>query len=203
MVDQGIEEGVFKQVSEDAWLFKAPRPWLVGPAPHYVVNDAQKAAIATRLRWSKRISIVMVYIFLVILGFIAVRIPEIPLEVAWYCAVPVLIVLVFGGRYLAIRPLIAGLPRSRDRITFSEQTRRVAAHTSLTRSIVIFTLLAALAALQVMRTFTVDANGFHVRPSVEASDVVPLTILSAAFGVLAIGLAVQILGKLRSRRSGA
>jgi hypothetical protein len=203
MVDQGIEEGVFKQVSEDAWLFKAPRPWLVGPAPHYVVNDAQKAAIATRLRWSKRISIVMVYIFLVILGFIAVRIPEIPLEVAWYCAVPVLIVLVFGGRYLAIRPLIAGLPRSRGRITFSEQTRRVAAHTSLTRSIVIFTLLAALAALQVMRTFTVDANGFHVRPSVEASDVVPLTILSAAFGVLAIGLAVQILGKLRSRRSGA
>jgi hypothetical protein len=203
MVDQGIEEVAFKQVSKDAWLFKAPRPWLVGPAPHYIVNDTQKAAIAKRLRRSKLISVSMLVIVLIILGFIAARMPEVPLEVAWYCAVPVLVALVMGGRYLAIRPLIAGLPRSTDRITLSEQMRSGAAHTSLTRAIIFFTLFSALAVLQTMRTFTVDANGFHVRPSVEASDVLPLTILSAAFGVLAIGLAVQIFGKLRSRRSGA
>ena len=67
---------------------------------------------------------------------------------------------------------------------------------------VFFTLFAALAFFQTMRMFTVGANGFHVRPGVDGSDVVPLSILSAAFGVLAIGLGVQILGKLRSRRSG-
>ena len=203
MVDQGIEEVAFKQVRKDAWLFKAPRPWLVGPAPHYMVNDTQKAAIARRLRLSKLISISMLVIVLIILGFIAARMPEVPLEVAWYCAVPILIVLVMGGRYLAIRPLIAGLPRSTDRITLSEQMRSAAAHTSLTRAIIFFTLFSALAVFQTMRTFTVDANGFHVRPSVEASDVLPLTILSAAFAVLAFGFAVQIFGKLRSRRSGA
>jgi hypothetical protein len=203
MADQGIEEVAFKEVSKDAWLFKAPRPWLVGPAPHYVVNETQKAAIAKRLRRSKLISVSMLVIFLVILGVIAARMPEFPLEVAWYCAVPILIVLVMGGRYLAIRPLIAGLSRSTDRITLAEQMRSGAEHTSLTRAIIFFTLFAALAAFQPMRTFTVDANGFHVRPSVEASDVVPLTILSAAFAVLAFGFAVQIFGKLRSRRSGA
>jgi hypothetical protein len=203
MADEGIEEVAFKRLDQGAWLFKGPKPWLVGPPPHYVVNDAQKAAIAKRLRWSKRISILMLVFFLVVLGFVAARLPEVPLEIAWYCAVPVLIALVIGGRYLAIRPLVAGLPRSSDRITFAEQMRSSAAHTSLTRSVVLFALFAALALFQTMRTFTFGANGFHVRPGVDASDVVPFGILSAAFGVLAIGLAVQILGKLRSRRSGA
>jgi ABC-type microcin C transport system permease subunit YejB len=203
MVDQRSEEVAFKQVGKDAWLFKAPTPWLVGPAPHYIVDNVQKAAIANRLRRNKLISISALVISLVILGFIAARMPEIPLEFAWYCAAPILIVLIKGGRYLAIRPLVVGLSRSTDRITLSEQMRSGAAHMSLARSAIFFTLFAALAVLQTMRTFTVDATGFHVRISVEASDVVPLTILSAAFGVLAIGLAVQIIGKLRCRSSGA
>ena len=74
---------------------------------------------------------------------------------------------------------------------------------SLARSITFFALFAGLAVIQTMRTFTVDTSGFHVRTSVEASDVLPLAVLSAAFGVLAIGLAVRIIGKLGSRRSGA
>jgi hypothetical protein len=188
MADEGIEEVAFEQLDQGAWLFKAPRPWLVGPAPHFLVNEAQKAAIAKRLRWSKRISIAMLVIFVVIFGFIAARMPEVPLDVAWYCAVPFLIALVMGGRYLAVRPLVAGLPRSTNRITFSDQLRRSSVHTSLTRSIIFFTLFAALAIIQAVRILTVDADGFHVRPTVDGADVGPLAILSTAFAVLAICL---------------
>src|SRR4051812_32472797 len=31
----------------DAWIFRAPTPWVVGPHPHYLVNETQKSAIET------------------------------------------------------------------------------------------------------------------------------------------------------------
>jgi hypothetical protein len=202
MADEGMEEVAFKQVDKGTWSFKAPRRWLVGPAPHYLVNDAQKAVIAKRLRWTKRIIILMLAIFFVILGFLAARMPGVSVYLVWYIAAPVLVVLVFVGRYLAIRPLVRGLPRSSDRISLTDQMRKGAVHMSVTRSIVFFALFAALAVIQPLRIYSVDASGFHVRPNVEASDVVPLAILSAAFGVVAICFVAQILGQLRSRRSG-
>jgi hypothetical protein len=195
--DEGILEGAFKR-TDGAWIFKAPSPWLVGAAPHYIVNDAQKAAIARRLRTNKATNVAVIVVALFVLGFMAARTPEFPLETAWYVLAPGLIVLAGLCRYLAIRPLVAGLPRSSDRITFSEQVRRGAVHMSLTRSVVLFALFAALALFQLLRIFSVDASGFHVRPTVEASAVIPLTILSAGFGVLAIGLAVKIVAKLKS-----
>jgi len=198
MADEEIMEVAFKR-TDGGWIFKAPSPWLVGPAPHYIVNDAQKAAIARRLRRNKAINVAVIVILFLILGFMVARMPEFPLEVAWYVAVPVIIVLVGLGRYVAVRPLVAGLPRTSNRITFSDQVRSGAAYMSLTRSVVFFALFAALALFQPLRIFSIDASGFHVRPTVDASDVVPIAILSAAFGVLVIGLAVQILAKLKRR----
>jgi len=201
MPDEGFIEAAFKR-TDGGWIYKAPSPWLVGPAPHYIVNDAQKAAIARRLRINKATNVTVIVIVLLILGFMAVRMPEFSLALAWFVAALVLIVLVGLGRYLAVRPLVAGLPRSSDRITLSDQTRSGAAHMSLTHSVVFFTLFAALALFQPLRIFSIDASGLHVRPTVDASEVVPLTILSAAFAVLAIGLAVQILAKLKSPAAG-
>src|SRR5262245_1281120 len=36
--------GSFKRVPE-GWIFRAPSPWLLGPCRHYLVSDAQRAAI--------------------------------------------------------------------------------------------------------------------------------------------------------------
>jgi hypothetical protein len=55
MADEGIIEVAFKRI-DGVWIFKAPSPWLVGPAPRYIINDAQKAAIAKRLRRNKVIN---------------------------------------------------------------------------------------------------------------------------------------------------
>jgi len=35
---------MFKPVA-DGWVYRAPNPWIFGDAPHYLVNDAQKAQI--------------------------------------------------------------------------------------------------------------------------------------------------------------
>jgi hypothetical protein len=200
MADEGIQEVQFKR-ADGGWIFKAPSPWLIGPAAHYFVTDIQKAAIAKRLRRSKVSSIAVFAIAFVILGYVAARMPEVSLEVVWYVVLPVLVAVVVANRYLAIRPLIAGLPRSCDRITFFDQMRTGAEHTSLTRSIVLFTLSSALAVIQAVRTFSIDGNGFRVRPGVDASDVPPLTILSVVFAVLAIGYAARLVRRLTSRRA--
>jgi hypothetical protein len=31
--------------SADAWIFRAPTPWVVGPRPHYLLDNSQKAKI--------------------------------------------------------------------------------------------------------------------------------------------------------------
>jgi hypothetical protein len=158
MSDEGIIEAAFKR-TDGGWIYKAPSPWLVGPAPHYVVNDAQRAAIARRLRTNRATNVIVIAIVLFILGFMVGRMPESTLAVAWYVAAPVLIVLVGLGRYLAIRPLVAGLPQSSDRITFSDQARTGAAHMSLTHSVIFFALFAALALFQPFASLVLTQAG--------------------------------------------
>jgi len=34
----------FRRAAE-VWIFRAPSPWVVGPRPHYLVNEAQKTTI--------------------------------------------------------------------------------------------------------------------------------------------------------------
>jgi len=193
MADEGIQEGNFKK-ADGGWIFKAPSPWLIGPAPHYLVNDIQKATIAKRLRRSTASNIALFAFAFVILGYITGRMPEVAIEVAWYVALPILVAISVANQYLVIRPLIAGLPRSSDRITFSDQIRTE----SLMRGIVCFTLFAILAVAQMVRTFGFDVNGLHVRPGVDPSDVPPLMVLSVAFGVVAIGYAARVIGKMKS-----
>ncbi len=41
-----MDSGSFKRVT-DGWAYQAPNPWIFGDAPHYLVNDAQKAQIQT------------------------------------------------------------------------------------------------------------------------------------------------------------
>ena len=49
----GVEEQYFKRVP-DGWVFAAARPWwLFGRRPTFLVTDAQKPAIAARLRLNR------------------------------------------------------------------------------------------------------------------------------------------------------
>jgi len=54
-----IEEGHFKRVAE-GWLFTVSNPWIVAPRRTYLVNDAQKPAIAARVRLARCLRLMVV-----------------------------------------------------------------------------------------------------------------------------------------------
>jgi hypothetical protein len=55
---RGVEEGQFERVPE-GWIFVSWNPWIVGPRWSYLVSEAQKPAIAARIRQWRLIRMVL------------------------------------------------------------------------------------------------------------------------------------------------
>jgi hypothetical protein len=120
----GVEGQYFKQVPE-GWLFGAPRPWLAfGRRPTYLATDAQKAALADRIRMSRYIRLLL-------------AIPLVATVPLWMDLVRGLgpfdnTMLVLGlyllcvhfVEYLMIRPLLAGLPLAEERMTVANMLQQ-------------------------------------------------------------------------------
>jgi hypothetical protein len=99
----GNEEMSFQRVS-DGWLFAAPLRW---PRASYVVNDAQKAELARRLRWIYRanfLAILLVVVFLLPMdGGAKTFLP------AFAALLIASLVLLFVAVRAAINPIVSGL----------------------------------------------------------------------------------------------
>ena len=153
MADVGNHEMWFKP-ADGAWIFKAPGPWPVGRKSHYWVNDAQKAALLSRLGAAWRISAAVLLLILLPVFIVVRKAFE---DQPWgYCVILVITLLIaleilIGVRYIALRRLIARLPRSDERITLSEQL----ANASLTRVKAGIALSAPAFVLATVRAFTV------------------------------------------------
>jgi hypothetical protein len=120
----GVEGQYFKQVPEGC-LFGAPRPWLAfGRRPTYLATDAQKAALADRIRMSRYVRMLL-------------AIPLLATTPLWIDLVPRLgpfdnAILVLGFyllsvhfvEYLMIRPLLAGLPLAAERMTVANMLQQ-------------------------------------------------------------------------------
>jgi hypothetical protein len=120
----GMEEMSFKRVPE-GWVYRAPNPWLFGSARYYLLNEKQRseAAFHHRRMW--------LFLLLAVLVISAAGVPTValagfddrhgvaPLATA---AVVGLVVGFTANAWLCrmIRPVIAGLPRTTQRITQSE-----------------------------------------------------------------------------------
>ena len=50
----GLEEAAFFKRADGGYIYGSPNPWLFGPSVNYVVTDADKAAIANRIRETLR-----------------------------------------------------------------------------------------------------------------------------------------------------
>lgn len=120
----GVERQYFKQVPE-GWLFGAPRPWLAfGRRPTYLATDAQKVALANRIRMSRYVRLLL-------------AIPLLATTPLWFNLVRSLgpfdnAMLVLGlyllsvhfVEYLMIRPFLAGLPLAAERMTVANMLRQ-------------------------------------------------------------------------------
>jgi hypothetical protein len=149
-----MEELSFKRVP-DGWIYRAPNPWLFGSARYYLVSEAQKSELAGLHRriWRN-----------LLLAIVAVVVVGVPLGASWldgehaYAALAFNVVI--GGiigfiwnacLFRAVRPIIAGLRPTTQRITPAE-----AIGTQVTvfsaRSLLFFALLsAAMFALSALR----------------------------------------------------
>jgi hypothetical protein len=194
LMPAGVEEGHFKRVPE-GWLFTVTSPWIIAPRRTYLVNDAQKPAIAARVRLARYVRLM-------------VMLPIIPLMVATLVMDPTLLsslsvktFVVFGtfavvmagaitaADYLTVRPLIRDLPRTSQKISIADMLRSQGAAMS-TKSLVIITLFfVALAAHHTFEWLT-SAGGHGFRAIV----VLNFVLLAAMFGGM-------LIAKLRSRNA--
>ncbi len=119
----GMEEMSFKRVP-DGWVYRAPNPWLFGSGRYYLLNEKQKSEITGRHRRMWR------FLFFAILAVVVAGVPLIPSgldeqrSVAMLAAT-VLVEVVIGFvsnayLYRAVRPIVAGLEPTTQRITRGE-----------------------------------------------------------------------------------
>jgi hypothetical protein len=115
----GMAEVMFKQVP-GGWIYRAPSPWIVGPRPYYRLDDQQKeAAFAIHRRFGT----------ITLLAIIVLVVVALPLARPWLNSSPtgtligsVLLGLAVGvliNVWLAhaVKPIIAGLEPTSERVT--------------------------------------------------------------------------------------
>jgi hypothetical protein len=189
----GMEEAAFKRI-DGGYVFQSRNPWFFGRSRHYLVNEAQKAAIAGCIRETLRKVKPVVIAAMVIMPLLMVG--GTFLLVTLGRATPVnmgVLMLALFGPYMALmhvygvrrlRPFIADLPRTRERITLREGMANFVAHMSFK----LLLLLLCGVGMGVVANLEVLAEAFY-----EGHFVRSLLILSP--GTILIGLAAGYLGK--------
>ena len=138
LMPAGVEEAHFKRIPE-GWLFTVANPWIVAPRRTYLVNDAQKPAIAARVRLARyvRLMIVLAMILLMAIAFTMVPTLFNSLSVKAIMAFGVFAVVLAGAittaDYLTVRPLIRDLPRTSQKISLADMLRSQTAAMSTDR----------------------------------------------------------------------
>ena len=189
----GIEEAAFKRV-DGGYVFRSPNRWFFGRSHNYLVNEAQKIAIAGFVRETLRefrpvVVAAMLIMPLLVAGgaFLLVARGR-----ATPVAVVVLTLAVFGP-YVGLmhfycmrklRPLIADLPRTSERFTLREGTANFVSHMS---SKLLLSVLCCMS-LCLIGNLMMLVDAFHDGRLVRS-----LVFLSP--GAILSGLAVAYFGK--------
>jgi hypothetical protein len=67
LLPNGLEEAQFKRVPE-GWLFSTASPWIFAPRGTYLVSDAQKPAIAERVRRGRYLRLVVILLLMALMA---------------------------------------------------------------------------------------------------------------------------------------
>jgi hypothetical protein len=115
----GMQELSFKPVAE-GYLYRAPSSWLFGPTRHYVVTEEQKAALAVHHRAMLQQAFWLIIAMAALAAPLASLFP--PTQGITFISASILIGLAIGLSLNAllvhkVRPIIAGLTPSAERIT--------------------------------------------------------------------------------------
>ena len=159
---EGANEASFKSVAE-GYVFQSPNPLIFARPRYYLVNEAQKAEIAARLRRWRLLTLtllaitfpimasVIAFIMLSPATFVRLFQPAIQLGFGFFILLTTLLMILLVAPlvvvpqiYLirALRPLLADAPRTNERITMREQLPKIAA--SVTGKVLVVGLVGGL-----------------------------------------------------------
>lgn len=131
---EGAEEAAFKPVP-GGYVAQLPSPTLLGRSQRYLVNEAQKAEIAAALRRQRRFMLILMPIPLavaLVAGLVYAQTHTLSTLAIGIGTALVLVFVLFTVALInismmrSLRPLLAALPRTDQRIRFDEQVERVA-----------------------------------------------------------------------------
>jgi hypothetical protein len=111
----------FKRAAQ-GWIFRAPTPWILGPRPHYLVSDAQKAKIEVVLGAST----LVVWLLAAVIAAIVFLWPPLASVTTLYkhfLFLALCCLLLAGQNFyncLALRAILKGSPRTSEKIRLDE-----------------------------------------------------------------------------------
>jgi hypothetical protein len=194
LLPAGIEEAQFKR-EPDGWLFTIANPWIFGRRWTYLITDAQKPALAARVRRSRYVRLLIMLATMALLIAVLIMTPSMLREpgigIALVAAGFVVAVtgMIFVGDYLTIRPLLQGIPRTSRKFSQGDMMR-IQYEAMSVRSLSIF------AAIFVFATLT-NLAGWIASPRASV-----LALLGIAFsGLFAALFGGMLIAKLRARRA--
>jgi len=153
LLPRGVEGQYFK-AAPDGWLFGPPRPCLtLGDRPTYLVTDAQKAKLAARIRLSRYFRLLLaiplvaatpLWIYLV-RGFS-------PVANTWL-VLGLYLIAVHLLEYLMLRPLLADIPRTEQRMTTADMLRQQSRAMSVRSQVLLCGLFGLASVLSLLCLF--------------------------------------------------
>jgi hypothetical protein len=157
---EGWENIFFKRVPT-GWVFQAPSPWLFGRGRYYLASETQRAEIIAffdHMSWRRIIAALL--LATVVCGLMA------PLALwliprLWNSVLLTMLpISIVGGSLInayfwwTLRPLLAGVPQTTERITFTERLRALAAVVPVGQLILFAILLAVLSVVWALAALT-------------------------------------------------
>jgi len=134
LLPNGLEEAQFKRVPE-GWLFSTVSPWIFAPRRTYLISDAQKPAIAERVRRARYLRFVVILLLMALMSIGIIMNPAVLMLVKTFSLTGAIIFAAFVVLtvaaitvcdYLTIRPLIRDLPRSSRKICHADMMQNQA-----------------------------------------------------------------------------
>ena len=206
---------VFKKV-QNGYVYRAPAPWLFSASPHYLVNETQKAEISQILS-VKRVVLTAVAVTLFMLsigvgagaGVWAVSGKDQPgpaeiflIALAVAASVSMALQALAWVQTRRLRPILATLPRTNERISIREMNRSIQKSQSV-KSLILLGASQAFVFGCFMFSFGLNLNEVlvtgHASPKLYAFGFA--AALSGAIAVTMFHRAIRQADKLQARAS--
>lgn len=197
---------VFKPVA-GGWVYRAPNPWVFGDAPHYLVDDTQKAEIEMIVvpRRPVLLGIIIalgIFAWVFAIGGLVWLISgdEDPttadvIAIAALTAISLLAAIPLANwiQRRRLEPILAGLPPAQERITFADMRKnaRIATPFGQSRNAFIASAFASFAAV------FAACSHYFARPGIDA-ELMTWGFNAVVFGWLAVVWYRRALSKARA-----